>query len=180
MKKETLKELESYHKKLAIHWHEELDGEEDLEDLEYSDFEGCEELNFSVFDYSFRDENLIRNTAKETKYNKEFVGIGQRADGTLIALWIQEEDVINSPVALIGSEGELGFIAPNYLTLMMLLAQGFDVFQLLDFSEKLWHDRREKFIEYLEQEFGITPISDVKTLLAELKEQTINLSEYLK
>ncbi len=177
MKKETLKELENYHKRLAIHWHEELEGEEDLD---YSDFEGSEILNFSVFDYWFRDENSIRDTVKESKYNKEFVGIGQRGDGTLIALWIQGEDVINAPVAFIGSEGELGFIAPNYLTLMMLLAQGFDVFQLLDFSEKLWHNRREKFIEYLTHEFGITPVTDVKALLENLKQQTINLAEYLK
>lgn len=177
MEKETLKKLENYHQRLGAYWNKELAGEEDLE---YSDFAGCKELNFSVFEYWFRDENLVRDTAKEIKYNKEFVGIGQRGDGTQIALWIQQGEVINAPIALIGSEGELGFIAPNYLTLMMLLAQGFDVFQLLDFSTRLWHSRREKFINYLRDEFGISPISDVKTLLDKLKEQTIDLSDYLK
>ena len=74
---------------------------------------------------------------------------------------MQKEEVINAPVALIGSEGELGFIAPNYLMLMMLLAQGYDVFQLLKFKEKPWHNRREKFINYLTNEFGIERINAI-------------------
>ncbi|HHG85402.1 MAG TPA: hypothetical protein ENJ82_11705, partial [Bacteroidetes bacterium] len=93
----------------------------------FSDLETFAEFRFNIFDQWFGEPE------KESKLNREFMGFGQMGEGSVAAIWLLEgSDLETSPVVLIGSEGEVGVIAPDYLTFMLLIGQGFGMYEMLE------------------------------------------------
>jgi hypothetical protein len=136
-----------------------------------------ENLKFDGFDY------WLGEPEKEAELNKEFAVFGKRRDGSTAAVWLLDTKKLSeSPVVLIGSEGELGIISPNYLTFIALAAAGFDMFRLLDSQTKPLEtsaDANSEMMAWLESEFGTEIPEDIQAAIAQARSQNPDIEKYV-
>ena len=144
---------------------------------EFADFESLDTITFDAFDYWLGDE------AAEQKLNPAFAKFGIRNDGSLVAVWLREDkDFVNAPVVIIGGEGDLDIVAPDYLTFIVLSCLGYDMYQMLNFEKdgaKPWKEKNQYALEHILSGFGLSVPDDIAAMIQKARADNPNVQEYI-
>lgn len=160
----------------------ELDDDAD-EDLYLLDLELHEDISFNVFNYWMGEDKYRK---QEVDLSQHFATFGENGDGSLIAIWLSKgKKVLECPVVVIGSEGELGIVAPDYLTFLQLSAMGCGMYDLMDWQPTEAQDSflpMIDFLNYIKTTFKRSSIdkSEVGLILEKARAGSPNLEEMVE
>lgn len=131
-----------------------------------------------------RNEDFTAWFGTDSDHKKFLSQFAQEGTGGLFCFWNEHggDDFSASPIAYLGSEGEVGLAARNFDEFLSILSTGFILYSLVLQNEKFHFSAGEsdedlkgeneadfkKFVAWLEAECGVHPAADVDKLRAEI------------
>lgn len=181
MYSKIIEELSQIHQNITQKWEQyhlpTLEEEQNCpyEDCNYADLECYDTFTFNVL------EDWIEDDTKRQQLNKEFVEFAQAGDGSQIAIWLQDANLLmkNPVVVLLSDGGAMGVIAPNYLSFMQLTAQGYSVSELAYLDDDKWCIANHRFEQFLQKEYGTITIQNAIALIEDSRILYPDLEQYL-
>ena len=117
----------------------------------------CKNFEISIEEVSLDIED-------EDNYYKTIKPFGYTNDG-LIAFWVQNDDVANSPIIYFSSDGEMRIIAKDFKNFMRILTLDVEVCNNMYKDKADYEESKDKqtYINWIKQEFDLDPVCDLKT-----------------
>ena len=128
---------------------------------------GCFELS------TIGDADLQAWFPNDLAMQRQFAVFGRGSTGSVYALWLRDgRDVDNSPVIVLGSEGELLVLAVNPREFCRLLGCGYDELEWDDLSQPAaeWENTR-RLREYLCERLGLSFQMTGESIVLEARDQ---------